>query len=417
MTAAFSIERDQPLAVLASPHPAAARPIAATPYRWRDPAAIPRRAWIFRRHYIRRFVTTTVAPGGVGKTTLALAEAIAMATGRDFLGEPPSGQMRVWYWNGEDPKEEIERRIAAICQLHQIDADRELTGRLFIDSGHDAPIKLAAMGPGAKVIFDEQAVSAIVKEVQDNRIDVMILDPFISCHAVSENDNVVIDQVVKKFAQIAALTNSAIEFLHHVRKPGPRQGPLTTDDSRGGGAIVNACRSARVLNRMTEEEAAAAGVESSKRRSYFRVDKDKANMAPPEVAVWARLVAETLPNGDSVAAVEAWSYPAAFTGITTNDMEHVRGVARVGSYRIDPRSPEWIGAVLAERLGLSLEEKTHCARISKIIKTWVAAGALAIEERIDPKTRKTRKFVVPGTWKKAAGEPADREENDDAPVN
>ena len=40
-----------------------------------------------------------------------------MATGRALLGDAPVCPLRVWYWNGGDPMDELERRFAA-ASLH-----------------------------------------------------------------------------------------------------------------------------------------------------------------------------------------------------------------------------------------------------------------------------------------------------------
>jgi RecA-family ATPase len=58
-----------------------------------------------------------VAPGGFGKTTLCMGESVAMATARTLLGEQPAERLHVWYHNGEDNLEELQRRLGAIC-LH-----------------------------------------------------------------------------------------------------------------------------------------------------------------------------------------------------------------------------------------------------------------------------------------------------------
>ena len=122
-------------------------PIVATPYVWRDPALIPPRAWLYGRHYIRKFITGTVAPGGLGKSSLVLTEALALATGRNLLGVAPISAVGVWYWNGEDPPEETERRIAGLCQRFRINPS-EFEGRLFVDSGRNMPITIASMQGG-----------------------------------------------------------------------------------------------------------------------------------------------------------------------------------------------------------------------------------------------------------------------------
>jgi hypothetical protein len=53
-----------------------AAPIAATPFSSLDPITIPRRQFLYGRHLIRQFVSTTVAPGGIGKSSLGIAEAL-----------------------------------------------------------------------------------------------------------------------------------------------------------------------------------------------------------------------------------------------------------------------------------------------------------------------------------------------------
>src|SRR5690606_4620106 len=63
-----------------------ARTIAAKPFIPVDPATIPPREWLYGRHLMRKFVSVTVAPGGVGKSSLAIVEAVAMASGKPLLG-------------------------------------------------------------------------------------------------------------------------------------------------------------------------------------------------------------------------------------------------------------------------------------------------------------------------------------------
>ncbi len=158
---------------------AAARPIRATPFTLGDPRAIPPRRWLYGRHYIRRFTTATVAPGGLGKTSLVLVEALAMVTGKPLLGLRVPERLRVWVWNGEDPREEIERRLAAACLHYGITAD-DIGNRLFIDSGRETPIVIAQkLGDGA--IIHQPVVESLTAEIRDRQIDVMILDR--SCRA------------------------------------------------------------------------------------------------------------------------------------------------------------------------------------------------------------------------------------------
>ena len=45
-----------------------------------------------------------------------------MVAGHPLLSVPVPKRLRVWYWNGEDPLDEIDRRLAAICVHYNVDA-------------------------------------------------------------------------------------------------------------------------------------------------------------------------------------------------------------------------------------------------------------------------------------------------------
>ena len=108
----------------------------ATPYIWIEPDQIQAREWVYGRHLIRKFVSVTVAPGGVGKSSLTLTEALSMATGKPLLGQHIAKPLRVWLWNLEDPMEELTRRIQAACQRYGL-TPQDIGNRLYIDSGRE----------------------------------------------------------------------------------------------------------------------------------------------------------------------------------------------------------------------------------------------------------------------------------------
>jgi hypothetical protein len=363
--------------------------IRATPFHWVDPASIPPRRWIYGRHYIRQFLSETVAPGAYGKSTLAITEALAIVTGRPLLGAAPDEQVNVWYWNGEDPEEELQRRVAAAC-LHYAIEPSELEG-LFVDSGRKQKIILAEMTrQGAKIA--QPVVDQVVRTIQENKIGVLIVDPFVASHRVTENDNPAIELVASTWAEIADVTGCAIELVHHSRKTGGAE--ITVEDGRGGSALLAKARSARVLNGMSEEEAARAGVD--KRRVFFRVENGKANLAPAaDQAAWHQLVSVDLANGDSVAAVTKWTWPNAFDGVTVRDLREVQSRIAAGHYRESPQATDWVGHVVASVLRLDMGNKAHKAKVTAILKTWIANDMLRVVEAQDQQ-RRTRKFIEAG---------------------
>ena len=112
--------------------------IAAAPFKWIDPTQIPKRQWLYRPHYICQFLSLLFSSGGKGKSSLLIAEALAMVSGRPLLGITPEKRLRVWYWNGEDPEIELQRRFAATAKHYGLNLE-DVGDRLFLNSGRTLP--------------------------------------------------------------------------------------------------------------------------------------------------------------------------------------------------------------------------------------------------------------------------------------
>jgi hypothetical protein len=359
--------------------------IKATPFQFRSAAEIPARQFVYGQHLIRRFVSTTIGHGGGGKSALLIVEALAMASGKPLIGDKPIHPLRVWYWNGEDPFEEMERRVAATMQAYSLTPE-DIGDRLFIDSGRSMEIILATQTREGVKVTDVIA-EALIQTIKENRIDVVIIDPFVSSHRVTENDNNAIEAVVKKWAHLAEETGCAIDLVHHSRKTGGQE--VSVEDGRGASALLAAVRSARTVNTMTKDEATKALVEN--RRRYFRVDNGKANLAPPsEEATWREFRSVELANGDLVGVPIPWDMPTVMASVTPTHMERLEQTIRAGgpwrkSDQIKDKS-SWIGAPMAAALDLDPEKDK--ARIKKILAELIKNETLEEYEHQDGKREK-----------------------------
>jgi phage/plasmid primase-like uncharacterized protein len=366
----------------------------ATPFSWRDTSAIPKREWLYGKHLLRKFVSVDVAAGGVGKSSLKIGEAIAMASGKDFYAKGlPEGALTVWLWNLEDPLEEMERRIHATCHKFNIKPEH-IGDRLYVDSGRDHPLVIATEGPDGAIIA-RPVVDALIAEMIEKRVDVLTVDPFISSHAVSENDNNAIDVVAREWNIVAERTGAAINLVHHVRKQNGAE--ATADSARGASALIGKARSVIVYNRMTADEAIALNVPEDERRFYFRIDNDKANLAPPDATDWYRMNNVDLANGDSVGVACGWSPPDAFDGITTHHLIQAQKAIGAGKWRENYQAKAWAGHAIAPILDLDPSDKRDRKRLATILKKWIREGVLAIAIDEDEK-RMEKEFVVVGRW-------------------
>ena len=356
-----------------------------------DFSSIPKRDWIYGRHYIRKFLSVTVAAGGTGKTALTLAEAMAMASGRDLLGVETE-KKRVWVWNLEDPLEELQRRLAAIC-IHFGIEPSEYKDHLFVNSGRDSQLVLATQEGNQSVLTP--AVDVVTQFIQAYNIDVVMVDPFVSSHRLNENDNTGMDLVVKAWGRIAEEGHCAVELVHHVRKA-QAGASASYGDARGASALTDAARHVRRLVKMTPDEARLAGIDESTAWRYTREADSKDNLAPPTTDnSWREMRSIDLPNGDNVGVVEAWAWPDAFSDITVQDLEAVKGRMKEGDWRLDVRSKHWFGNAVAEVLELDVLEASVKSKIKQLMEVWIDNGQFEIFEMVDAKARRSFSYVRP----------------------
>ncbi|MBW8296180.1 AAA family ATPase [Sphingopyxis sp.] len=385
----------RPIEDISPPETVSRSSISATPYNWREPTELPPRQWLLGRWLLRGTVACVIAPGGVGKTTFLTSAALSLVTGRQLLGKPVwGGQKRVWIWNLEDDGDELARAIQAAAKHHGI-APADLTG-LYVDSGLEGRTLCTATIRDGQFHLFEPVFRQLARELKRREIDALFLDPFVSSHEVDENDNARVDRIAKAWARVARDANCSIVLVHHASKNGSSE--VTAQSSRGASALVNAARSALVVNRMDETEAQRLGIMADDRRRYIRVQDDKANRAPAEAADWFRLVSVDLENGepgDSVGVVEPWSLPDPFDDVSVDDLRNVQERLAGGEWRENHQASEWVGNLVAEVLEVDISASPGKAKVRAIVDQWIRSGALRIEERRDSK-RKPRKYVVVG---------------------
>ncbi|GAA4643970.1 helicase RepA family protein [Pontixanthobacter gangjinensis] len=374
--------------------------IRATPYSWPDAASIPPRSWLLGYWYLRGEVTAIVAPGGLGKSTFTIGTALSLASGLDFLklGQPEKTS-RVWVWNLEDAKEELDRQVSA-CAMHHGTGPADCADRLYLDSGLDTELCTAIEGEhGFEII--EPVYVGLKAEILRRKIDVLIVDPFVSSHAISENDNRMMDKVAKRWKRLASETNSAIVLVHHTKKMGGRE--AKAEDGRGAVALINAARSTLVVNPMTKEEGERFGItDSTELRHFMRVDDDKPNRAPAQAATWFKKASAQLGNQDaygrtdSVGAVERWTPPDPFDGISLRHLFDVQQLIAAGEYGANVQAMDWAGNAVAEIIGADLGDKADKARVKSLLSQWTANKAFKIETRPMPGKGRDKPFLIVG---------------------
>jgi hypothetical protein len=358
-----------------------------------DDAPIPPRGWLLGVIFCRRFVSSLIADGGVGKTALRYAQLLSLAIGRSLTGDHVFQRCRVLIGSLEDDVDELRRRIRAVMLRYGIDR-AEVKDWLFLAALGAAAGKLVTLDdkgrPTRSLLADKLEHTVIAR-----KIDIVSLDPFVKAHSVEENGNSAIDDVMQVLTDLAGKHNVAIDVPHHAAK-GPAD-PGNANRGRGASAMKDAARLVYTLTPMTTEEAKAFNVTEAERRSLIRMDSGKVNITPPLTdAKWFRLVGvplgnatELYPHGDEVQTVEPWTPPDTWAGLSQHLLNQILSDIDVGLLDGNRYSdaPNVTDRAAWRVVAKHAPDKTE-GDARQIIKSWVKHGVLVHEDYENPATRK-----------------------------
>jgi AAA domain/Primase C terminal 2 (PriCT-2) len=354
----------------------------------------PPRAWLLGISFARKFLSSILADGGVGKTAFRYAQLIALATGVEITGERVVERCRVLIISLEDDRDELQRRILAVLKHYGIDRS-ELKGWLFYTTPGAAAGKLMTTDKHGRVIRGKLA-DTIEAIISAHDIDIVSIDPFVKSHSVEENLNSAIDDVVQILTDLSVKYNLAIDAPHHMSKGAGDPG--NANRGRGASAMKDAARLVYTLTPMSEKEAETFEIpEEIDRRQFIRVDSAKVNIAPPGFSArWFQLVSVPLdnpsdlyPNGDHVQTVKPWLPPDVWADLDDKLVNRIlaaidKGLPDGNRYTDGPNA----GEREAWNVVLGFAPQKTEVQAKQIIKMWVQQRVLVSRKYDNPVTRK-----------------------------
>ena len=362
-----------------------------------DPLTHPKREFLYGNHYVKDYYSVTVAPGGVGKSTLVMTEVLAMVTGKPLLGIEPNQKCKVMYFNAEDPLEEVQRRILALCQYYEI--PQEDISNLYYGSGRRTNMTLMAGNEG---LINEMMFQELVDTIKKNKIDLIVIDPLAA--VISSQESVEhFRNLANELAALADKGNCSVELVHHTRKLQSGQ-EATIEDSRGGSSLIAGSRSGRVLRNMSKREGEELGIE--KYVDYFKIEPaGKSNLSRPlDKEQWYKKIGVQIPNSDWVAVVEKYNVPTAFDGISVEKCgmlwDAIRSEERYLMSHIATKQNEYkisVQQFMAEFLDMDIDAPSTRTRIRSMLTTWLKSGVLVEKEVsltvVEPKSYRPKTMV------------------------
>ena len=232
-------------------------------------------------------VGSLVAPGGTGKSFLAMELAMAVASPRADVGRfRPSGHGKVLYLNGEDHPDELSDRLFDLGRKTHPSVWPGLAKNLFVSPGYGLNLDF---GGDAR---ECEALGWLIEAHKGFRL--IILDTLSRFHRLDENNNAQMAYLVGNLERVAKETGASVLFLHHANKCAIREnGGESQAASRGASALVDNARFCSYLKKMAPEEAPSYGVSAEKSGLYLKFGVSKQNSGSPQSPRWFKRDLET----------------------------------------------------------------------------------------------------------------------------
>lgn len=194
-----------------------------------------------------------VAPGGTGKTTLAIFEAIHIILGRPLWGRQICKPGRVLFLTAEDSRQIVETRLNLICKsldLTAIDLSIVADG-FYIEDLSMVGMRLVGTAPDG-AIRATKLVADIVGQYRDLDVSLVHLDPASLLGPGEQSGNDGMSELMRAARQIAGDVRAACQIVHHVAQVVARNGIQDQYAGRGGTAFADNSRGQRQLVRIKE---------------------------------------------------------------------------------------------------------------------------------------------------------------------
>ena len=247
------------------------------------------------RHLVYADVAVLVAPGGAGKTTLSIFEAVHVALGWPVWGLPVEAPGWTLFVTAEDRREQFLARLREILDaldLSPKDRTCALRGvRVWDVTGQAVKLIRAADGNIRLTTLADD----IVETYATDPPAVVNFDPLVSFGAsegmVNDNEQ----GLITAARRIVRGLDCCVKLTHHTGKANAREGTLDQYSGRGGSALADGSRMLTVLGAWDAEAPGhrqpPSGCHPAPEASIAILARAKLSYAPPNLPlIWVRRV-------------------------------------------------------------------------------------------------------------------------------
>lgn len=195
-----------------------------------------------------------IAPGGTGKTTLLLFQAIHIALGLDLFGYEVRNAGPVVIITAEDSRETLVARLRYMC--HQLglteEQVQEVRESVIITDVSGKGIKLTTVEKD--VVMPSKQLDRLIVEVGVLCPSLVMIDPMVSFGVGESRVNDAEQAMIDAARRIVNVVECAVLYVHHTGKANARDKTTDQYSGRGGSALADGSRMVHVLQRLNPAE-------------------------------------------------------------------------------------------------------------------------------------------------------------------
>ncbi len=204
--------------------------------------------------YLFADVAVFIAPGGMGKTTLKLFEAIHISLGFPLYGLTVHKPGTVLIITSEDSREMLVARLRAITIAMQLPPADVATvmQRVRIADVSGNGFKLTEVR--GDVVMPSIGIEQIIAACQTLRPVLIVIDPAVSFGVGESRVNDAEQGLVEAARKLRKALDCCVQYIHHSGKQNARDKAVDQYAGRGGSAFADGARMVHVLQSLTPDE-------------------------------------------------------------------------------------------------------------------------------------------------------------------
>lgn len=234
-------------------------------------------------NYLFADVAVLVAPGGTGKTTLTLYEAIHIVLARSLFGLRIHKPGPVLILTAEDSREMLVARARALAGAMNLSADEraKLQRDLRISDVSGEALKLTLIV--GDVVMPAPMVDDIIEQARPLAPVLVNIDPAVSFGVGEARVNDAEQGLIEAARRIRRELGCCVRYVHHSGKQNARDAAIDQYAGRGGSALPDGARMVAVLQPMKPDAwASQTGASLLDGETGMVLARPKLSYAPPQ---------------------------------------------------------------------------------------------------------------------------------------